>query len=79
MLPPGMRWKSAAAQKDNEAIKALLRAHGAVTALMTGSGAAVFGVFRDEAAARTAAAAAKRQWPQVYVAKPDRGGARVIR
>ena len=65
--------------KDNEAIKALLRAHGAVTALMTGSGAAVFGVFRDEAAARTAAAAAKRQWPQVYVAKPDRGGARVIR
>ena len=65
--------------KDNEAIKALLRAHGAVTALMTGSGAAVFGVFRDEAAARAAAAAAKRQWPQVYVAKPDRGGARVIR
>lgn len=65
--------------KDNEAIKTLLRAHGAVTALMTGSGAAVFGVFRDEAAARAAAAAAKRQWPQVYVAKPDRGGARVIR
>ena len=65
--------------KDNEAIKALLRAHGAVTALMTGSGAAVFGVFRDEAAARAAAAAAKRQWPQVYVAQPDRGGARVIR
>ena len=64
--------------KDNEAIKALLRAHGAVTALMTGSGAAVFGVFRDEAAARAAAAAAKRQWPQVYVAQPDRGGARVI-
>ena len=65
--------------KDNEKIKALLRAHGAVTALMTGSGAAVFGVFRDEAAARAAAAAAKRQWPQVYVAQPDRGGARVIR
>ena len=65
--------------KDNEAIKSLLRANGAVTALMTGSGAAVFGVFRDEAAARAAAAAAKRQWPQVYVAQPDRGGARVIR
>ena len=65
--------------KDNEAIKSLLRAHGAVTALMTGSGAAVFGVFRDEAAARAAAAAAKQQWPQVYVAQPDRGGARVIR
>ena len=65
--------------RDNEAIKTALKENGAVTALMTGSGAAVFGVFRDEAAARTAAAAAKRQWPQVYVAKPDRGGARVIR
>ena len=64
--------------KDNEAIKALLREHGAVTALMTGSGAAVFGVFREEAAARAAAAAAKRRWKQVYAAQPDRGGARVI-
>ena len=34
--------------KDNEAIKAALRENGAVTALMTGSGAAVFGIFDDE-------------------------------
>jgi 4-diphosphocytidyl-2-C-methyl-D-erythritol kinase len=46
---------------------------------MTGSGAAVFGVFRDEGAARAAAQAAKRRWKQVYVAQPDRGGARVSR
>ena len=65
--------------KDTGAIKALLREHGAVTALMTGSGAAVFGVFRDEEAARAAAQAAKRRWKQVYVAQPDRGGARVSR
>ena len=65
--------------KDTGAIKALLREHGAVTALMTGSGAAVFGVFRDEGAARAAAQAAKRRWKQVYVAPPDRGGARVSR
>ena len=65
--------------KDTVAIKALLREHGAVTALMTGSGAAVFGVFRDEGAARAAAQAAKRRWKQVYVAQPDRGGARVSR
>ena len=65
--------------KDTGAIKALLREHGAVTALMTGSGAAVFGVFRDEGAARAAAQAAKRRWKQVYVAQPDRGGARVSR
>ena len=63
--------------KDNEAIKAALCEHGALTALMTGSGAAVFGIFADEAEARTAAAALKTRWPQVYVAQPDKGGARV--
>ena len=45
---------------------------------MTGSGAAVFGVFRTEAEAKAAAAAAKQHWQQVYIAQPDRGGARVI-
>ena len=63
--------------KDNEAIKAALRLHGAVTALMTGSGAAVFGIFEQEADARKAAEALKARWPQVYVAQPDKGGARV--
>ena len=64
--------------RDNEDIKAALRQHGAVTALMTGSGAAVFGVFPTEEAARGAAGALKAQWPQVYVAQPDKGGARVV-
>ena len=49
-----------------------------MTALMTGSGAAVFGVFADEASARKAADAVKARWPQVYVAQPDKGGARVM-
>ena len=64
--------------KDTEKIKALLKEHGAVTALMTGSGAAVFGVFRDEASAHAAAQAARKRWKQVYLAQPDKGGARVI-
>ena len=64
--------------KDTGAIKALLREKGAVTALMTGSGSAVFGVFRDQASAQAAADAAKARWKQVYLAQPDRGGARVI-
>ena len=64
--------------RDNEAIKTALKENGAVTALMTGSGAAVFGIFESEEAARSAAEAVKAQWPQVYVAQPDRGGARVI-
>ena len=61
--------------KDNEAIKAALRENGAVTALMTGSGAAVFGVFRTEAEAKAAADALRARWPQVYTAQPVRGGA----
>lgn len=64
--------------RDNEAIKTALKENGAVTALMTGSGAAVFGIFESEEAARSAAEAVKAQWPQVYVARPDRGGARVV-
>ena len=64
--------------KDTGAIKALLCEKGAVTALMTGSGSAVFGVFRDQASAQAAADAAKARWKQVYLAQPDRGGARVI-
>ena len=64
--------------RDNEAIKTALKENGAVTALMTGSGAAVFGIFESEEAARSAAEAVRAQWPQVYVVRPDRGGARVI-
>ena len=62
---------------ETPAICKTLREHGAVMAQMTGSGAAVFGIFADEAEARTAAAALKTRWPQVYVAQPDKGGARV--
>ena len=65
--------------KDTAAIKAALRANGALTALMTGSGAAVFGIFAQEAQARAAAEQLKKQYPQVYIARPDRGGARVLR
>ena len=65
--------------KDTAAIKAALRANGALTALMTGSGAAVFGIFAQESQARAAAEQLKKQYPQVYIARPDRGGARVLR
>ena len=63
--------------KDTVAIKALLREHGAVTALMTGSGAAVFGIFDNENAARSAVTALKNGYKQVYLCKPTHGGPRV--
>jgi 4-diphosphocytidyl-2-C-methyl-D-erythritol kinase len=62
----------------NDAIKAALREHGALTALMTGSGAAVFGIFATKEQATQAAEALRAQYPQVYVAQPDAGGARVL-
>ena len=63
--------------RDNEAIKTALKENGAVTALMTGSGAAVFGIFDDENAARSAVAALKNGYKQVYLCKPTHGGPRV--
>ncbi len=59
-------------------IKEVLNAHGAITSLMTGSGAAVFGVFEDEARARAARTALREEYRQVYLARPDKGGARVM-
>ena len=55
-----------------------LRAHGASAALMTGSGAAVFGVFADEAPAQAAKAALLRVYPQCWVLRPEAKGARVV-
>ncbi len=63
---------------DTKPICDLLRAHGAITALMTGSGAAVFGVFSTERAARTARLALTARYPASWVLRPIQNGARVI-
>lgn len=65
--------------KHNGRIRAVLDANGALASLMTGSGAAVFGVFDDAEKARNAQAALQREYRQVYLQKPCRGGARVVR
>ena len=43
-----------------------------------GSGAAVFGVFADEAPAQAAKAALLRVYPQCWVLRPEAKGARVV-
>ena len=63
---------------ETPAIRGLLDQSGALASLMTGSGAAVFGVFGEQAAAEAAAEALRAKYDQVYVARPDRGGARVV-
>ena len=62
---------------ETPAICKTLREHGAVMAQMTGSGAAVFGIFDNENAARSAVAALKNGYKQVYLCKPTHGGPRV--
>lgn len=64
--------------RETVSICTRLDRHGALTSLMTGSGAAVFGVFDAEQKARTAAEDLSAQYKKVYLARPDKGGARVI-
>lgn len=64
--------------KETGHIKQMLTKNGALTSLMTGSGAAVFGVFDTEEKAKAAAQALKKEYRQVYLTRPDRGGARVL-
>jgi len=52
------------------AIKQRLLGLGALNAAMSGSGPTVFGIFREEAAARQAMETLKTQYRQTYLAKP---------
>lgn len=64
--------------QETPAICAKLNEHGALTSQMTGSGAAVFGVFDGEDAARAAVQALQGSDKQVYLCRPVRGGAQVL-
>ena len=60
-------------------LKKSLCENGALGALMTGSGAAVFGIFDDEAAAKAALQNIKRACRSIFLAKPVNYGAKIIR
>jgi 4-diphosphocytidyl-2-C-methyl-D-erythritol kinase len=74
----GNSLEAAGGAPDTAHIKELLRTNGALAALMTGSGAAVFGIYPDDAAAQAAADALKAEYAQVYLAHPERGGPFVL-
>ncbi len=67
--------------RDTGEIKEALIAHGASLAMMTGSGAAVFGLFADAdfAKAQAAVEALRGKYSAVYLAKPAAHGAHVVR
>ena len=59
-------------------IRSVLNTYGAAASMMTGSGAAVFGIFDNEEKARRAVEALRGEYKKVYLTRPDKGGARVI-
>lgn len=52
------------------AIEDALRVHGALAAMLSGSGSAVFGLFDREDTARAAANALRERWPLTFMARP---------
>lgn len=66
----------AAAHPAIAALRERLLACGALGARMTGSGSAVFGLFGDERTARAAHETLKKQYREIYLARPRAGGAR---
>ena len=51
-------------------IREALRAQGALAAMLSGSGSAVFGLFDREDAARAAAEVLRARWPLTFAAQP---------
>lgn len=64
--------------KETPHIRECMMKNGAAASMMTGSGAAVFGIFTTEQAAQQARRELRKEYRQVYLAQPDRGGARVV-
>lgn len=60
-----------------EPLKTLLRENGALAAMMTGSGAAVFGLFAEQEAAERAEKALRPHCTHSYAAAPETKGAQI--
>ena len=71
--------EKAAASEDTQPIKEALIQQGAIGSVMTGSGAAVFGVFDDEEKAKAACDYFRSRVRSVFIAKPVGFGATIAR
>lgn len=63
---------------DRVPIKSVMRRHGSVFSMMSGSGPTVFGVFRDSAQAQSCADELRGQYPHVFVCDPVPYGLQVV-
>ncbi|MGD9560436.1 MAG: 4-(cytidine 5'-diphospho)-2-C-methyl-D-erythritol kinase, partial [Oscillospiraceae bacterium] len=80
MLAPHMQnmLEHANGDETTARLRGVMDEAGALASMMTGSGAAVFGLFATEAAARAAAKAAEKLARQVFVARPVATGPVVV-
>ena len=62
-------FEQAVSDPQIEEIKQELRSHGALGAMMTGSGSAVFGIFRCPACAKAACEALRNEYPETCTAQ----------
>lgn len=68
----------ASGDAQTASIRRVLDENGALASLMTGSGAAVYGLFAAQMAAENAAEALRTVVPQVFVVQPDPCGPQVV-
>lgn len=66
----GNSFEAPLALPHTETIVSVLKAHGAAAALLTGSGSAVFGMFKEKATAEAAAAVVKQTYSETRVCLP---------
>lgn len=70
----GNALQAACATDETRDILRRLQAAGALTALLTGTGAVTYGIFADLASANTTAAALKKHYAPVFVLRPEARG-----
>ena len=59
-------------------IKAICNKNGAVASCMTGSGSAVYGIFKEKSEAEKAAEELKQMFSSVYICTPEKTGVEII-
>lgn len=74
----GNALQTACATDETETILEALRRHGAVTALLTGTGAVTYGIFTDPAAAEAAAKELRQSFAPVFVLAPEVRGPHAV-
>ena len=59
-------------------IKDIMNKNGALASCMTGSGSAIYGIFKEKENAETSVKLLEKQFPNVYICTPEKNGVEII-